>query len=145
MVGLVFEEPCHRDAFLTLWQPLADHVRAEESGTLAFELLQLDTEQKELLVFERCAPVPLLGCDCDGQASSSSSGTSCHCLQPADSSIGRRQSHGRLLRLHRAFAELCWGKLAAANLVWGTLLEWTGYMQRSDCTTPPCTHCVRPR
>lgn len=53
MVSLAFEELLHKDEFLTFWAPLADHVKAHEPGTLAFELLQPDTEPTELLVYER--------------------------------------------------------------------------------------------
>jgi hypothetical protein len=93
MVSLVFEEVSHRDEFLMLWQPLADHVRAEESGTLAFELLQLDTEPKELLVFERC------GTACWGPGIRTESGCTHQqqpwrqlLLLPADTSIGSQLS-----------------------------------------------------
>lgn len=53
MVTLVFEETAHKEAFLDFWAPLADHVKAHEPGTLAFELLQPDTRPTELLVYER--------------------------------------------------------------------------------------------
>lgn len=55
MVSLSFEDVSHKEQFLTFWRPLADHVKAHEPGTLAFELLQPDTEPTELLVYERCA------------------------------------------------------------------------------------------
>jgi quinol monooxygenase YgiN len=53
MVSLAFEKLLHKDEFLTFWAPLADHVKAHEPGTLAFELLQSDTKPTELLVYER--------------------------------------------------------------------------------------------
>jgi hypothetical protein len=55
MVTLSFQEESHKQAFLSFWQPLAEHVRAHEPGTLAFEVLQSDSSPTEVLVYERCA------------------------------------------------------------------------------------------
>ena len=55
MVKLTFRNIAHKTEFFALWKPLAEHVQEHEPGTLAFELLQLDTEPASLLVYERCA------------------------------------------------------------------------------------------
>lgn len=53
MVTLRFEDAAHKQEFIGFWALLAAHVRAHEPGTLAFELLQSDSQPNELLVYER--------------------------------------------------------------------------------------------
>jgi quinol monooxygenase YgiN len=57
MVTLSFQDELYKQDFLSFWQPLADHVRAHEPGTLAFEVLQSDSSPTEVLVYERCVSI----------------------------------------------------------------------------------------
>ncbi|KAF8061138.1 hypothetical protein HT031_004599 [Scenedesmus sp. PABB004] len=52
-VNLRFANAAQRSHFLSIWAPLAAHVRGGEPGTLAFELLEADSDPLHVLVYER--------------------------------------------------------------------------------------------
>lgn len=52
-VGLKFRSVEEQEAFLAVWRPLAEYVRAEEPETLSFELCIADTDPTKVLVYER--------------------------------------------------------------------------------------------
>ncbi|KAI3426081.1 hypothetical protein D9Q98_008049 [Chlorella vulgaris] len=52
-VYLKFQAVEHRDEFIESWRPLAEWVKANELGTLAYEIMVADTDPMKVVVFER--------------------------------------------------------------------------------------------
>lgn len=52
-VHLRFAQEHHKRQFISVWQPLAEYVKSREPATLAFELLEADTDPCHLMVYER--------------------------------------------------------------------------------------------
>lgn len=54
-VHLRFANEAQKQHFIAVWRPLAEYVKASEPATLAFELLEADTDPCHLMVYERYA------------------------------------------------------------------------------------------
>jgi hypothetical protein len=54
-VNLRFQNELQKLHFLSIWQPLAEYVKAAEPVALAFEVLQADNDPCNIMVYERCA------------------------------------------------------------------------------------------
>eukprot|EP00878_Enallax_costatus_P004774 GHUV01005025.1.p1 GENE.GHUV01005025.1~~GHUV01005025.1.p1 ORF type:complete len:157 (+),score=32.52 GHUV01005025.1:275-745(+) len=52
-VHLRFANEYQKQHFISVWRPLAEYVKAREPATLAFELLEADTDPCHLMVYER--------------------------------------------------------------------------------------------
>ncbi|KIY98708.1 hypothetical protein MNEG_9254 [Monoraphidium neglectum] len=52
-VSLTFKDLEQRDKWVAAWLPMVDQVRANEPGTLSYELCIGDTEPLKALVYER--------------------------------------------------------------------------------------------
>jgi hypothetical protein len=59
-VNLRFQNELQKLHFLSIWQPLAEYVKAAEPVALAFEVLQADNDPCNIMVYERCAPALLM-------------------------------------------------------------------------------------
>lgn len=53
IVVLKFASLEDRDECLAAWRPLAEYVRAQEEGTLAYEAVCQDKDAREVVIFER--------------------------------------------------------------------------------------------
>jgi hypothetical protein len=53
-VNLRFQNELQKLHFLSIWQPLAEYVKAAEPVALAFEVLQADNDPCNIMVYERC-------------------------------------------------------------------------------------------
>lgn len=52
-VSLSFKDVGERDKWINAWLPMVEQVKANEPGTISYELCMGDTEPQKLLVYER--------------------------------------------------------------------------------------------
>jgi quinol monooxygenase YgiN len=52
-VNLRFQNELQKLHFLSIWQPLAEYVKAAEPVALSFEVLQADNDPCNIMVYER--------------------------------------------------------------------------------------------